>query len=972
MWDFITNLFDTSDFPNRWNCGNWSAGHGYLHIVSDLATFAAYTAIPCVLAYFVIRRRDLPFPRIFWLFCVFVFACGTVHLIEATIFWWPWYRLSGVAKATTALASLVTVVALIPIVPRALRMRTPEQFEYEIDLRTRALQQANQQLEAEISKRHEVESELRSRMESLDDAEKRLRAVVNNVLDGIITINEGGIVQSYNQAAESIFEYSEDEVIGKNVKMLMPEPFHGSHDKYLTNYVTSHEPKIIGIGREVVGLRKNGAEFPMDLAVSEYSWEGQRCFIGIVRDISDRKRAEEVTTRLAAIVESSDDAIIGKTLEGTITNWNRGATHLYGYTAEEMIGKSILTLVPSERKEEVLRIHEQLRRGERVKNIETVRRRKDGRLIDISLTISPILVGNDEIIGAAAIARDITERKRAEKSARFLAHASAALATVDDERSTLRKVARLALPEFADACAVEIVDARKQWVRLANSTDPNGSESTRRSAAARLPAADALPEVHETIQSRRVILTLDTAQHATSQTDQSFELRQRSLSEYGLGSILCVPLLRRNRCQGVLEFGSAADKPCFTAADVRVAQELAERVVVALENVRLYDRLREADRRKDEFLAMLAHELRNPLAPIRSGLELLDMPSIDDDTAVWARATMREQVSHMVRLIDDLLDVSRIVRGKISLHREDVELSSIIGRALDEVRPQLRDKNHQLDVELPERTVWLNADPVRLAQVFSNLLDNAAKYTETDGNVWLSAEVNGNAVIVRIRDNGTGIAPEDVGGIFDIFTQAHTSIARTPGGLGIGLTLVKRLVELHGGRVSVASKGLGEGTEFTIELPILEEPPGDPSSTQSAADNDLRIPPPRRVLVVDDNESAARSLGLLLRSWGHDIQIAFDATEALKLANEHAPDVVFLDIGMPDISGYELARQLRDASRTKSALLVALTGYGQEADRHRSSEAGFDMHLVKPAGESDLQNVFRHSKLAHPRQRDSD
>jgi signal transduction histidine kinase len=363
------------------------------------------------------------------------------------------------------------------------------------------------------------------------------------------------------------------------------------------------------------------------------------------------------------------------------------------------------------------------------------------------------------------------------------------------------------------------------------------------------------------------------------------------------------------------------------------------------ELARQAEALREADRRKDEFLAMLAHELRNPLAPIRNALQILKMPRVDEATAGRSRDVMERQVHHLVRLVDDLLDVSRVMRGKIELRRERVELAAVVARAVETVQPLVDARRHELSVRLPPEPLPLDADPVRLAQVVGNLLTNAARYTEPGGRIRLAAERSGGEAVLRVRDDGIGIAPDVLPHVFELFVQADHAAARAQGGLGVGLTLVKNLVGLHGGSVEAHSGGPGEGSEFVVRLP-LAAPGGGGEPAGGGAEP--APPPGRRLLVVDDNVDAADSLAVLLRLRGHEVRVAYGGAAALEAAEAYTPDVVFLDIGMPGMDGYEVARLLRRRPGLGGVVLAALTGWGQEEDRRRTADAGFDHHLVKP------------------------
>ncbi len=393
-----------------------------------------------------------------------------------------------------------------------------------------------------------------------------------------------------------------------------------------------------------------------------------------------------------------------------------------------------------------------------------------------------------------------------------------------------------------------------------------------------------------------------------------------------------------------------------TGRQLRLVDLYARQAAEAVDNARLYREIQDANRYKDEFLAMLAHELRNPLAPVLNALGILRAREYAENGSRKALDIMERQVRHMTRLIDDLLDVSRLTRGKIELRKELLELSAVVGRAVESTRPHLEARGHRLDVALPDEPVRLEADPTRLEQVLANLLHNAAKYTDPGGQIWLTAERDGDEVAIHVRDTGIGIGPELLPRVFDLFMQGNASLDRAQGGLGIGLTLVKNLVKMHGGSVLAHSPGPGRGSEFVVRLRALPAPvPGPEPPGQRPPAGRGR---PLRILVVDDNDDAAQSLAMLLGMEGHLVRTAADGTQALEAAPPFRPEVVFLDIGLPGMSGYEVARRLREMPGLGKFLLVAMTGYGQEQDRRRSLEAGFDCHLVKPAGPEDVLHLL--------------
>jgi PAS domain S-box-containing protein len=509
-------------------------------------------------------------------------------------------------------------------------------------------------------------------------------------------------------------------------------------------------------------------------------------FPGIVTEEAENSAQRAL---LAAIVDSSDDAIVSKTLEGRILSWNRGATRIFGYEPHEVIGKPITIIIPPELHAEEQQILEKLRRGERIDHFDTVRVTKDGRRIPISLTVSPVRAADGTVIGASKVARDISERKLAEQ-------------------------------------------------RLQESEEA----------------------------------------------------------------------------------------------------------------------LREADRRKDEFLALLAHELRNPLAPIRYALAANKKSGRTLEQRRHTDEIIERQVNHMSRLLDDLLDISRITRGALELKRTRTELTSIVGAAIETARPILDAKQHTLVLDLPKQPLQLDADAVRLAQVFSNLLINAAKYTDPGGRIELRAWPDQRSVVVSVSDNGIGIAAEMLPRVFNMFFQSQAARARAEGGLGVGLSLVRGLLDLHGGTVEACSAGPGAGSEFIVRLPLAAPAPesrGAEAEVEGAsADVGLKI------LVVDDNRDAADTCAMLLEASGHHVQTAYTGRQALDLARTFHPHALLLDIGLPDVDGYRLAQRFRATPWGRSAVLVAVTGWGQEQDRQRAVDAGFDEHLVKPISAATVESLL--------------
>jgi PAS domain S-box-containing protein len=393
-------------------------------------------------------------------------------------------------------------------------------------------------------------------------------------------------------------------------------------------------------------------------------------------------------------------------------------------------------------------------------------------------------------------------------------------------------------------------------------------------------------------------------------------------------------------------------------ANVRLSSGTQVGIGIDITDRKQYEQsLKEADRRKDEFLATLAHELRNPLAPIRNGLQVMKVAAGDAEAVEPARAMMERQLGQLVHLIDDLLDVSRITRGKLALRWERIDLASVVQNAIEGSRPLIEASAHRLAVTLPPVPVWLDADPTRLAQVFANLLTNAAKYTERGGHIWLTAGRHGGEVIVSVKDTGIGIAADHLPRVFEMFSQAETALERSQGGLGIGLSLVRGLVEMHGGTVEARSEGLRRGSEFVVRLPVRNEAHGQETREPVGGEKGTSRPR-RRILVADDNRDAADSLALLLRLAGHEVHAVHDGQEALEAVGWFRPDVALLDIGMPKLNGYEVARRIRGHAAGQQMVLVAITGWGQEEDKRRAAEAGFDHHLTKPVDPAALERLL--------------
>jgi len=541
----------------------------------------------------------------------------------------------------------------------------------------------------------------------------------------------------------------------------------------------------------------------------------------------------------------------------------------------------------------------------------------------------------------------------------FLVEVGHQLSSSLDPREMLTRLADLLVEELADYCLIDVFDEQGDTSRAAVShRRPEGRELVLELQRRHPPALGARTGAALVMRTGESILVpVMDEEHLRAAIEDEEHLRL--MLRLGVRSWMSVPLLAHGRVLGALSLVLAWGERSFGPDDLALAEEIGLRAALALDNAQLYQRamdeiaarrraeeaLLAADRGKDEFLAMLAHELRNPLAAIASAARALDARAEGDDPrSAELLAVIGRQSRHLARLVDDLLDVSRFSRGRIELRREPVELRRAVAGAVESVRPHVELRRQILALTLPDEPLWLDADLTRIEQILANLLHNAAKFTEPGGRIDLTAERHGDEVLVRVRDEGAGIDPELLPRVFDLFVQGERSLARSRGGLGIGLTLVRSLVERHGGTIEAASEGPGRGSELRVRLPLLAAP----ERREPAAAPELPAAAGSRVLLVEDNLDAAESLGELLRIWGHEVTVAHDGAAALGAVPEARPEVVLLDIGLPGMDGYEVASRLRATPGLAGLRLIAVTGYGQESDRRRARLAGFDHHLVKP------------------------
>jgi len=639
---------------------------------------------------------------------------------------------------------------------------------------------ARQRAEQEMLKAKEA---LEHKTQELSRALATMQATLESTWDGVLAVDERGAVIAFNQTYVGMWRLSATIMESRDHRRIVafvapqlrdPQAFA---ERLEAIYVTSpgESSDVLEFADGRVLERYSRIQIIDDRHVGR---------VWTFRDVTERRRAEQATALLGAIVDSSDDAIVSKDLNGIITTWNKGAERLFGYTPLEVVGRPITILIPADRLAEETHILERLKAGARVDHFETIRVRKDGSHLDVSLTISPVRSADGRIVGASKIARDITERRRAEEALRHAKQAA------------------------------------------------------------------------------------EAASHA-----------------------------------------------------------------------------------KDEFLAMLGHELRNPLGAIHGAVSVLNLKGKADGETAQLRKIIDRQAAHLARLLDDLLDVTRLATGKMELQRRPVNLQTIAEGALRSLAEGGKAAQHA--ISFTGQTLWVDGDPTRLEQVIFNLLDNAVKYTPPGGRITITMAAEGNLAVLRIADTGVGMTEEVRSRVFEPFAQARQTLDRARGGLGLGLTLVKRLVELHGGRVTTHSGGLGYGTEVLVQLPLTDtrgEPETAPPSEAGVG--------PRRVLIVDDNSDMRTTLRMLLQVGGHQVDEAVDGVEALEVLLRLRPDVAYIDLGLPGRDGYELAQAVRSAPGGTSLYLVALTGYGQPQDRRRALEAGFNAYLVKPVSLDDLTRVL--------------
>jgi PAS domain S-box-containing protein len=744
----------------------------------------------------------------------------------------------------------------------------------------------------------------------------------------------------------------------------------------------AHELKVAAVeGRfedEGWRVRKDGSQFWANVIITALRDEhgNLRGFSKITRDMTDRKNAEENARllveestarrvaeenarliqeqreRLRITLTSIGDAVISTDDEGRVDFLNGVAEELVGWKSSDAVGQSlteVFCIVNEKTRQPVDNPALRALREGRIVGLanHTVLISRDGTERPIDDSAAPIRDAEGKVIGSVLVFRDISERKQNEA------------VLVGQKRVLELLVEDAPLADVLDGLC-EIMESQSQDKPIATILLVDEDGQSLRSVAGRRAPVDYAKAV-DGVRIGPGVGSCGTAAYrgepvvvSDIATDPLWaDFRDLALS-HGLQACWSTPIFSsQEKVLGT--FAVYYQTPHIPSSEeVRLVEILTRTAGIAVERRQAEAALREGDRRKDEFLATLAHELRNPLAPMRNALQVIQLAG-DDVTAVGqAREMMERQMRHMVRLVDDLLDVSRITRGKLELRKQQVNLAAVVRTAIETSRPLIEAASHHLTITLPQQPLFVDGDPIRLAQVFSNLLNNAAKYTERGGEIWLTVERQGSDAVVSVRDTGLGVPKEMLAKVFELFTQVDRTLENAQGGLGIGLTLVRRLTEMHGGSVEAHSEGYGKGSEFFVRLPVVLTDMARDERTAELSTPSSR----RRILVVDDNRDSAISLGMMLQLMGNEVRTAHDGLEAVRMAEVFNPDVVLLDIGLPKLNGYEAARRIRHETWGRDMVLIAVTGWGQEEDKRRSKEAGFNFHLVKPVEPASLEKLL--------------
>jgi len=745
------------------------------------------------------------------------------------------------------------------------------------------------------------------------------RVTLSSIGDAVIVTDQGGKVAFMNAVAQNLTGWENDEGVHRPVE----EVFCIVHEQSRQTLASPVREvlktgSVVELSNHSILLTKSGLEYPVNDSAAPIKDEKGN-ILGVVlvfRDITDRKRADLTAHQLAAIVESSDDAIISQTLGGIITTWNRGAEKIYGYKASEVIGRPVSILIPPERTDEVPNMLERLKQREPVEHYETVRKTKEGRLIDVSLTLSPIFDGEGTLVGASKIARDITDRQRAESESSYLA---AIVESSEDAiiSKTLGSIITSWNKSAEELFGYSAEEAIGQNIALIIPLERHGEET----------------EIIRTLQRGERLDHFET-------------VRQRKD-----GKLLDISLT----------ISPIRDRSGRIVGASKIARDISDRKRLEREREDLLQRehaartkAEEANRIKDEFLATVSHELRTPLNAILGWATLLSDAKLDSETMERALAIIKRNAQTQSQIINDILDVSRIVSGRLRLNVSTLDLAPIIEMAVETVRPAAEAKGLKLLSSIDANIPRIFGDPDRLQQVVWNLLSNAIKFTPTGGQVEVRVRTLNRRVEISVSDTGQGISQEFLPHVFDRFRQADSSTTRLHGGLGLGLAIVHHLVELHGGTVRADSAGEGAGSTFTVQLqPAVAHRPGalrgDIGTVASENAPNLKG---LTILVVDDEPDAREIISAMLEQYGADVKSAGSVSQAFDILLHGSPHVLVSDIGMPENDGYDLIRQVR--SRGIQIPAVAVTAHAMSEDRLKALSAGYQVHVAKPVDSVEL------------------
>ncbi len=814
--------------------------------------------------------------------------------------------------------------------------------------------------------------------ETMYRGRRRLEGLLHSIDEGFVVFDPDLRSRSVNERAAELLRQPASSMVGKAIWDLFPD--------------------IVGTEIETHLRRAAGGNAPVEFEAFYRPYERwfrvrvyptPEGFSALVEDTTERKHVEEASSRLVAIVRSSDEAIVGKDLDGIITAWNPAAERLFGFSAQEAVGRSIRMIVPADRQAEEDDVLSRLRRGETIEHMETVRIRKDGTPIDVALTVSPIRGADGRIIGASKIARDIGERIRAEaertgllaaeqtararaesaeRRATLLAESSAALSASLDSTTTLRTVSQLVVPRFADWCIIDLVARDNSLERVAVSAGGPDTEALLSELQGYAPDWSSPQPAAEVLRSRKTIIIPEVTEEtlvSTARDARHLEIMRRLRPR----SAIAVPMATRQRVVGAITLVRTSPGRPYDDPDIAMAEELARRAALAVDNATLYseaDQARaqaeDANRAKDEFLAVLSHELRTPMNAVYGWARMLQMGQIDSGMTPRALDAIVRNAHVQLQLIDDLLDVSRIISGKMRLDLRPVDIHRVLDAALDAVRPAADAKGVLLHSLIDPSAGPLNGDPDRLQQVVWNLLMNAVKFTPREGRVQLTLQRVASHVEIVVSDTGAGMRRELLPVIFDRFKQGDSGSTRSQGGLGIGLALVRHLVELHGGSVTAESAGEGQGATFRVKLPLVaalvetKEDRAHPTARHALPAYQGPSLRGLRVLVVDDDPDALDLIATILRRAEAEAMPCSSPPEALAMLRMWKPHVLVSDIEMPGEDGYSLIRKVRQLAGPEGGQIpaVALTAYGRPEDRMRSLSAGYSMHVAKPVDPVEL------------------